>query len=68
MAASKATLKAELESLYAAALDGMSEADFADGMATAVDNYIKTFQVQAGITLTTPDTINGVTTGPGTLA
>lgn len=69
MAADKNTLKNALISLYTSAeASEMSKEDFADAMATAIDTYIKTFQVNAGITLTTPDTINGATTGTGVLS
>lgn len=67
--ASKATLEAELLALYdAAEASELTGAQFAASMATAIDNYIKTFLVQPGIVLTTPDTISGTTTGTGTLA
>jgi hypothetical protein len=68
MAVVKAAIKSELEALYAAAKSGaMSEADFADGMADIIKNAILSADVVAGIVLTTPDTINGATTGLGTL-
>lgn len=69
MALNKATLKAELLSIYNdAKTTPMTEDTFADRVSTAIDNYIKTAIVNTGITLTTPDTINGTTTGTGTLS
>ena len=64
----QATIKSALEALYATAkASPMTESDFADGMATIIRDTILTATVQPGITLTTPDTINGATTGTGTL-
>jgi hypothetical protein len=63
----KATIKADLNALYAAAQAGMSDDDFADAMADIIKDAILSANVQPGITLTTPDTINGATTGTGTL-
>lgn len=67
--AEKAAFKTALINLYTSAESSeMSKEDFADGMANAIDTFIKSFQVDTGITLTTPDTINGSTTGTGTLS
>lgn len=64
----QATIKSALEALYTTAkASPMSDADFADGMAKIIRDAILTATVQAGITLTTPDTVNGATTGTGTL-
>jgi hypothetical protein len=63
----KATIKADLNVLYAAAQAGMTDDDFADAMADIIKDAILSAIVQPGITLTTPDTINGATTGTGTL-
>lgn len=68
MAVNKTTIKNALIALYTSAESSpMSKEDFADGMADIIKNAILTADVQAGITLTTPDTINGSTTGTGTL-
>lgn len=68
MAVIQADIKSALLSLYGAAKSGsMSESDFADTMATIITNAILSADVVAGITLTTPDTINGATTGIGSL-
>jgi len=66
----KATIKAALVSLYndARGDDPMSDDTFADRMADIVRNAILSAQVNSGITVTTPDTINGSTTGTGTLS
>lgn len=63
----KATIKSALQALYSDAQDGMSDDDFADAMADIIKDAILSAQVQPGITLTTPDTINGATTGTGSL-
>lgn len=68
MAVVQATIKAALLAVYNEAKAApMTETDFADKIATVIADAILSAQVQAGITLTTPDTINGATTGPGTL-
>ena len=65
----QATVKAELLALFnAAKATPMSEADFADGMATAIMNAIRSGTVQIGIAVqVTPATGTGATTGPGTI-
>ena len=45
----------------------MTKEDFADEMAEIIKDAIQSGTVQAGIILTTPDTINGATTGTGTI-
>ena len=67
MAVDKNTIKAALQALYASAQSGISDDDFADAMADIIKDAILSASVQPGITLTTPDTINGATTGLGTL-
>ena len=68
MAVVKATIKSALVALYTSAeASSMSKEDFADGMADIIKDAILSAVVQAGITLTTPDTINGSTTGTGSL-
>jgi len=68
--ANKATLEAEILSLCNTAKSGgMSEATFAADMATAFDNYIKTFIVNIGITVqVNTGTGTGATTETGTLS
>lgn len=59
MAADKNTLKAALIALYTQAeANEMSKSDFAQGIADAVDTYIKTFTVTG--------TASGVTSGGAT--
>jgi hypothetical protein len=67
MAVNKSTIKTALQALYTSAQSGMTDADFADAMADIIKDAILSADVQAGITLTTPDTINGATTGTGSL-
>lgn len=68
MAVVKATIKSALLALYTSAEESsMSKEDFADEMAEIIKDAILSAVVQAGITLTTPDTFNGATTGTGTL-
>lgn len=68
MAVSKATIKTALIALYTSAeASSMSKEDFADEMAEIIKDAIQSGTVQVGITLTTPDTINGSTTGTGTI-
>jgi len=69
MAVVQATIKAELLALYNDMRTTEYTADqFADSMATIIRNAILSATVNAGITLTTPDTVNGATTGTGTLS
>ena len=68
MAVVKATIKAALLALYTSAeASPMDKDDFADEMAEIIKDAIRSGTVQTGITLTTPDTINGSTTGTGTI-
>ena len=68
MAVVKATIKSALVALYTSAeASSMTKEDFADEMAEIIKDAILSAVVQAGITLTTPDTINGSTTGTGSL-
>lgn len=67
MAVNKTTIKNALKALYASAQSGITDDDFADEMADIIKDAILSADVQAGITLTTPDTINGATTGTGSL-
>ena len=68
MAVVKATIKSALVALYTSAeASSMSKEDFADEMADIIKDAILSSVVQAGIVLTTPDTINGSTTGTGSL-
>lgn len=68
MAVVKATIKAALVALYTSAEgSSMTKEDFADEMAEIIKDAILSGTVQVGITLTTPDTINGATTGTGTI-
>ncbi len=68
MAVVKATIKSALLALYTSAeASSMDKDDFADEMAEIIKDAILSAVVQAGITLTTPDTINGATTGTGSL-
>lgn len=39
----------------------------AEGISNAIDTFVKTGTVPAGIVVSTPDTINGTTTTPGTI-
>ena len=69
----KSALKAKLITLYTLTkTTPMSDSDFADQMADIIsdeiiDEFTGNAQVPSGITLTTPDTINGSTTGTGTI-
>lgn len=68
MAVVKATIKAALIALYTSAeASSMTKEDFADEMADIIRDAILSGTVQAGIVLTTPDTINGATTGTGSI-
>ena len=68
MAVVKATIKAALLALYTSAeASSMDKDDFADEMAEIIRDAIRSGTVQAGISLTTPDTINGATTGTGSI-
>ena len=68
MAVIKTTIKNALTALYnTAETSPLSKEDFADTMADIIVDAILSADVQSGITLTTPDTINGVTTGTGSL-
>lgn len=67
MAVNKTNIKNALKALYTSAQSGISDDDFADEMADIIKDAILSADVQAGITLTTPDTITGATTGTGTL-
>ncbi len=67
----KATLKAEIKALQAelATYDGSpgktsveAAERFADGLATAVDNFVKSATVATTVTVTS---VTGVTAGPG---
>lgn len=73
MALVKSTLKASILSLLTSMRDKteISDEEFADKLATAIDSYIKsaTVTVAAGIAVTTsgsPTSQTGVTTAPGT--
>ena len=65
----QSAIKAELLALFNAAKAApMTEADFADGMATAIMNAIQSGTVSAGIAVqVTPATGTGATTGPGVI-
>lgn len=69
----KETLSAQLLSLFTQ-MRNETEIDdkkFADGLADAIDAYIKTAQVNPGIPVSTtgsPTAQTGATTGPGTLS
>ena len=68
MAVVKATIKSALVALYTSAeASSMTKEDFADEMADIIRDAIISGTVQAGISLTTPDTINGSTTGTGSI-
>lgn len=68
MAVVKATIKSALVALYTSAeASPMDKDDFADEMAEIIRDAIRSGTVQAGISLTTPDTINGATTGTGSI-
>ena len=68
MAVVKATIKSALVALYTSAeASSMTKEDFADEMADIIKDAILSAVVQSGIVLTTPDTINGSTTGTGSL-
>jgi hypothetical protein len=62
MAIVEATIAADLLTLYNAAKAGMSESDFADGMATIIADAIKSATVNTTVTVTS---VSGVTVGPG---
>ena len=72
MALVQATLKANLLALFnQMKTQEMSEADFADSLATILNNHIKTatVNVSAGIPVATAGSAaaqTGTTTGPGT--
>lgn len=74
MPLNKTALKTSVKAAFIAALGtATTEQDtkidqLAGAIADAVDAFVKTgtVTVQPGITLATPDTINGVTTGTGT--
>ena len=74
MPLNKTALKSSVKAAFIAALGtATTEQDtkidqLAGAIADAVDAFVKTgtVTVQPGITLATPDTINGVTTGTGT--
>jgi hypothetical protein len=68
MAVVEATIAADLLTLYNAAKAGMSESDFADGMASIIASAILSATVNAGAAVATPDTLVGTVTGPGTLS
>lgn len=69
----KETLSAQLFTLFTQ-MRNETEIDdkkFADGLADAIDAYIKTAQVNPGIPVSTtgsPTAQTGTTTGPGTLS
>jgi hypothetical protein len=68
MALVQATLKSNLTTLFLAMKNApMSEADFADQLATIIDNHIKTaaVNINPGIPVATP-VGPGSTSGPGT--
>ena len=69
MALDKATLKAALKTAFSSAVGTDDNYDtIAGDIADAIETFVKSGQVNAGITLTTPDTINGSTTGTGTIS
>jgi hypothetical protein len=69
MAVVKSVIKASLLSLYNdMKTTEYTEDQFADAMADIIRDAILSATVNAGILLTTPDTINGSTTGTGTLS
>ena len=69
----KETLSAQLLALFTQMRQETEVDDkkFADGLADAIDTYIKTAQVNPGIPVATaggPTAQTGATTGPGTLS
>ena len=73
MALNKAILKAEIKQIMTDMRTREANADdeYADRMSTAIDTFIKTAQVNAGIPVATTGTAaakTGATTGPGTLS
>jgi len=69
MAVSVPVIKTELLSaLNEASASELSNDDWAGLMADIIANAILSATVNPGISLTTPDTINGATTGAGTLS
>ncbi len=71
MAVIKATIAAECLALYTSAkASAMSDSDFADGMATIIQNAILSANVQIGIPVSTTGSATaqtGATTSIGTL-
>ena len=63
----KADIKTALEALYATAAAGMSDADFADGMAGIIQDAILSANVKIGTAVATPDTLVGATTAIGVI-
>jgi hypothetical protein len=69
----KTAIQGKLVALYALAkVAPLSDSDFASEMADIIcdilDEITSNAQVNTGIALTTPDTINGSTTGTGTIS
>lgn len=69
----KETLSTQLLALFTQMRQGteIDDKKLADGLADAIDTYIKTAQVNPGIPVSTTGTAvaqTGVTTGPGTLS
>ena len=69
----KETLSAQLLALFTQMRQEteIDDKKFADGLADAIDTYIKTAQVNPGIPVSTaggPTAQTGATTGPGTLS
>jgi hypothetical protein len=73
MALNKAILKAEIKAIMTDMRTREENADdeYADRLSTAIDTFIKTAQVNAGIPVSTTGTAaaqTGATTAPGTLS
>ena len=71
--ARKTAIQVKLSALYASSkVAPLSDSDFASEMADIIcdilDEITSNAQVNSGITLTTPDTVSGSTTGTGTIS